>query len=102
MEENMKRFNIKSLIALIITVAMLLTGIPYSDIKAYADVYTAESIGQEVSLPDNKVGTLSGYVEINTDNIYKESGGFDYAGEGEPAAVPASEQAEPDNCRCYY
>ncbi len=68
----MKRFNIKRMIALMLSVAMLLTGIPCNDIRVNADEYSAVSAAQEVTLPDGKVGTLSGSVEINKDNVYRE------------------------------
>ena len=55
-----------------LSVAMLLTGIPCSDIRVNADEYTAASAAQEVKLPDGKVGTISGSVEINTTNVYTE------------------------------
>ena len=58
MEENMKRFKIKSIIALILAVSMLFTGIPCIGIKAYADAYTADSIGQEITLPDREFKRL--------------------------------------------
>ena len=72
----MKRFNIKSFIALILAVAMLLTGIPYGDVKANA-AYTADQVGSEISLPDNKVGTLIGATEIIPENFKLEDNDTD-------------------------
>ena len=54
-----------------LSVAMLLTGIPYSGITAYADETAAPAV-QEVILPDGKVGTLSGTAEMILANIRLE------------------------------
>ncbi|MBR4724931.1 MAG: fibronectin type III domain-containing protein, partial [Lachnospiraceae bacterium] len=86
----MKRFNFKRMIALIITVAMLLSGIPYSNYKANADEATTAAAmvtGQEITLPDGKVGTLIGTVEMIPANIRFE--------EDDTDLILASEQ--PDN-----
>ena len=73
----MKRFNIKRMIALMLSVAMLLTGIPGNDIRVNADEYTAVSAAQEVTLPDGKVGTVSGRAEIIPANIKFEDNDTD-------------------------
>ena len=72
----MKRHKIKSFIALILTAAMLLTGIPYSEVKAYA-AETVMSVGQEIALPGGKIGTLSGIAQIIPANIKLEDNDTD-------------------------
>ena len=62
-----------------LSVAMLLTGIPCSDVRVNADEYTAVSAAQEVKLPDGKVGTVSGSVDIVKDSFKVESGNFKFA-----------------------
>ena len=72
----MKRYNFKKFIALILAVAMLLPGVPYSNVKANA-AETVVSAGQELTLPGGLIGTVSGVAEMIPANIKLEDNDTD-------------------------
>ena len=72
----MKRYNFKKFIALILAVAMLLPGVPYSNVKANA-AETAVAVGQEIDLPGGLIGTVSGVAEMIPANIKLEDNDTD-------------------------